>query len=135
MFSGYFQQGGIMMWFLLACSVAFTAILVERFWRIGLCGKIFRRRINYAEIVRNKQIFTFFKDVPPSIGLLGTVLGVIQSFGLEGGRITAQAAGSGLAVACYTTVFGLAIAILAAVCEYFIGWMMPSDLAARETLT
>ncbi len=135
MFSGYFHQGGLMMWFLLACSIAFTAVVVERFWRIGLCGKVFRRRIDYAEVVRNKHIFAFFKDVPPSIGLLGTVLGVIQSFGLEGGRITAQAAGSGLAVACYTTVYGLAIAILAAVCEYIIAWLMPSSLTARETLT
>ena len=135
MFSEYFQQGGIMMWFLLACSVAFAAVIVERIWRIGLCGRIFRRRIDYAEIVRNKHIFAFFKDVPPSIGLLGTVLGVIQSFGLEDGRITAQAAGAGLAVACYTTVFGLTIAILAAVCEYLVGWLMPASLTARETLT
>jgi len=133
MFSGYFQQGGIMMWFLLACSVAFAAVLFERFWRIGLCGRIFCRRIEYSEVVRNKHIFAFFKDVPPSIGLLGTVLGVIQSFGLEDGRITAQAAGAGLAVACYTTVYGLAIAILAAVCEYFIAWLMPPRLSARRT--
>ena len=134
MFAEYFHQGGLMMWFLLACSVAFTAVIVERFWRIGLCGRIFRRRIEYVEIVRNKHIFAFFKDVPPSIGLLGTVLGVIKSFGLEDGRITAQAAGAGLAVACYTTVYGLAIAILAAVCEYLVGWMMPSSVTSRETL-
>lgn len=132
MFAGYFQQGGIMMWFLLACSVVFAAVVVERLWRIGLCGRIFRRRIDYAEVVRNKHIFAFFKDVPPSIGLLGTVLGVIQSFGLEDGRITAQAAGTGLAVACYTTVFGLAIAIVASVCEYVIAWMMPSSISLME---
>jgi len=132
MFAEYFQQGGLMMWFLLACSIAFTTVVIERFWRIGLCGRIFRRRVEHAELVRNKHIFAFFKDVPPSIGLLGTVLGVIQSFGLEDGRITAQAAGSGLAVACYTTVYGLAIAILAAVCEYFIGWLMPSSPTGPE---
>ena len=133
MLSGYFQQGGIMMWFLLACSVAFAAVIFERIWRIGLCGRIFCRRIEYAEVIRNRHIFAFFKDVPPSIGLLGTVLGVIQSFGLEDGRITAQAAGAGLAVACYTTVYGLAIAILAAVCEHLIGWLMPPRLSARRT--
>jgi biopolymer transport protein ExbB/TolQ len=131
MFSGYFQQGGLMMWFLLACSIAFAVVVVERLWRIGMCGRVFRCRIDYAEVVRNKNIFTFFKDVPPSIGLLGTVLGVIQSFGLDGGRITAQAAGSGLAVACYTTVFGLAIAIIATVSEYVINWLMPSSLMAK----
>jgi len=132
MFASYFQQGGIMMWFLLACSIAFTAIIFERLWRIGLCGKVFRRPIDYAEVNRNKHIFAFFKDVPPSMGLLGTVLGVIQSFGLEGGRITAHAAGSGLAIACYTTVYGLSIAILAAVAEYFIGWLMPASLKTME---
>lgn len=131
MFGGYFQQGGLMMWYLLACSVAFAAISVERLWRIGLCGRLFRCRIDYAEVVRNKHLFAFFKDVPPSIGLLGTVLGVIESFGLEDGRITAQAAGSGLAVACYTTVFGLAIAILATVCEYLISSLMPSELKVK----
>jgi biopolymer transport protein ExbB/TolQ len=134
MFGGYFQQGGLMMWFLLACSIAFAAVVIERLWRIGLCGRVFRCRIDYAEVVRNKHIFAFFKDVPPSIGLLGTVLGVIQSFGLDGGRITAQAAGSGLAVACYTTVFGLAIAIIATVCEYFIDWLMPSTLTEKEMI-
>ena len=68
-------------------------------------------------------LFAFFKDVPPSIGLLGTVIGVVQSFSLGGSRITAEAAGSGLAVACFTTIAGLTIAIVATICEYLTQWI------------
>ena len=124
MFAEYFHQGGVMMWMLLACSILFVAVVVERFWKLGICAKLFGYRIEPAESGRNKRIFGFFKEVPPSMGLLGTVLGVVESFGLEGGRITAQAAGAGLGVACYTTIYGLAIAILAVVLEYVTDWLV-----------
>ena len=127
MFVNYFQQGGPMMWMLFACSTIFVILVVERLWEVGICGRIFHRKINQAQWVCNKHVFDFFKEVPTSIGLLGTVLGVVQSFGLEDGRITAEAAGAGLGIACYTTVYGLSIAILAVVCEYVVTWMMPAN--------
>ena len=126
MFVSYFRQGGPMMWALLACSVLFAVIVIERLWQVGICSRMLRQNITEAQRSRSKHVFGFFKEVPPSIGLLGTVLGVIQSFGLENGRITAEAAGAGLGVACYTTVYGLTIAILAVVCEYVVDWMMPT---------
>ena len=123
MFARYFEMGGLMMWPLLVCSVLLGAIIVERFWTIAILGRVFGKRITPAQNKRTARVFGFFKDVPPSIGLLGTVIGVVQSFGLGGGRITAEVAGAGLAVACFTTVAGLSIAIIATVCEYLVQWL------------
>lgn len=123
MFARYFQLGGLMMWPLLMCSVFLVAIIVERFWTVTVLGRIFGKNIGPIQHKRTAELFGFFKDVPPSIGLLGTVIGVVQSFSLGGGRITAEAAGSGLAVACFTTIAGLTIAIVATVCEYFTQWL------------
>lgn len=122
MFARYFQMGGLMMWPLLICSVLLGAIIIERFWTVTVFGRIFGKNIIPAQHKRTAELFGFFKDVPPSIGLLGTVIGVVQSFSLGGERITAEAAGSGLAVACFTTIAGLSIAIVATVCEYLTQW-------------
>ena len=126
MFTLWFEQGGIMMWPLLVCSILFGAAVIERCWLLLFAGLVPGRRLRPAEMPRTRRIFEFFKEVPPAIGLLGTVLGVVESFGLENGRITAEAAGAGLGVACYTTIFGLVIAILATVAEYILCSMMPT---------
>ena len=123
MFARYFQMGGIMMWPLLICSVLLVAIIVERFWMVTVIGRVFGKNITPAQRKKTADLFGFFKDVPPSIGLLGTVIGVVQSFSLGGGRITAEAAGVGLAVACFTTIAGLTIAIVATICEYLTQWV------------
>lgn len=133
MFARYFQMGGLMMWPLLACSVLLGSIIVERFWTVAVLGKMFGKNITLAQNKRTSSMFAFFKDVPPSIGLLGTVIGVVQSFGLTNSRITADAAGAGLAVACFTTIVGLSIAIMATVCEYLIQWLC-SDGKGSEGL-
>jgi biopolymer transport protein ExbB/TolQ len=123
MFARYFQMGGIMMWPLLICSVLLVAIIIERIWTVTVLGRIFGKNITSAQRKRTADLFVFFKDVPPSIGLLGTVIGVVQSFSLGGGRITAEAAGAGLAVACFTTIAGLTIAIVATISEYLTQWL------------
>ena len=133
MFARFFQMGGLMMWPLLMCSVLLGAIIVERFWTVAVLGKVFGKNITSAQNKRTSSMFAFFKDVPPSIGLLGTVIGVVQSFGLGGSRITAEAAGAGLAVACFTTIAGLSIAIVATICEYVMQWLS-GDCKSSEGL-
>lgn len=122
MFTRYFQMGGLMMWPLLACSVLLVAVIIERFWTVTVSSRLFNKNKS-AQREKTANLFSFFKEVPPSIGLLGTVIGVVQSFSLGGGRITAEAAGSGLAVACFTTIAGLSIAIVATICEYLTQWL------------
>lgn len=51
----------------------------------------------------------------PMLGILGTVTGIIRSFGLLGGREAAvdpARVADGIAEALYTTVFGLAVALV-----------------------
>lgn len=53
-------------------------------------------------------------SVSPLLGILGTVIGIIQSFevlGSAGGAANPQAVGAGLAQALLTTAFGLMIAV------------------------
>ena len=123
MFARYFQMGGLMMWPLLVCSILLVAIIIERFWTVTILVRVFGKTMAHAQRKRTADLFGFFKDVPPSIGLLGTVIGVVQSFSLGGSRITAEAAGTGLAVACFTTIVGLSIAIVATICEYLTQWL------------
>ena len=58
------------------------------------------------------------RTAAPMLGILGTVLGIIKSFGLLGASVDAGAAAdptavaTGIAQALYTTAFGLTIALL-----------------------
>ncbi|MBI9016552.1 MAG: MotA/TolQ/ExbB proton channel family protein [Phycisphaerae bacterium] len=113
----YFKTGGIMMWPLLVCSILLCAVLFERFGSI-----MFNRKANMQSGI-HKKVLPFFMEIPPSIGLLGTVIGVVQSFGLGDGQITAESAASGLGAACFTTIFGLAISITATIMNFILSWM------------
>ena len=122
MMTEYMKLGGVMMWPLLICSVFLGAVLIERTWTIVLLHGVFRRRLKPSVIAATAHVFAFFKDIPPGLGLLGTVIGVVKSFGLSSGRITAESAAAGLGVACYTTIAGLIICLVASVCEYVFQW-------------
>jgi len=122
MFTDYIKLGGMMMWPLLICSVLLGAVLIERVWTIILLHCVFRRKLKPTVVAASVRAFAFFKDIPPGLGLLGTVIGVVKSFGLSEGRITADSAAAGLGVACYTTIAGLVICLVASVCEYIFEW-------------
>ena len=124
MFGEYFRLGGLMMWPLLLCSVMFVAVAFERGWTLMIKHRLFGMKLKSIAPAESTQVFEFFKDIPPAIGLLGTVIGVVQSFGLTNGTITAQSAAAGLGVACFTTVAGLTISICAAVMQYFFKWIV-----------
>jgi biopolymer transport protein ExbB/TolQ len=116
----YMIDGGCIMWPLLVCSVLLAAVMVERLWTVWIGGKWRNRPLPANESERTGRLMKFFRDVPPSIGLLGTIVGIVQCFGIENGRITSQNASAGLAVACYTTIAGLIIAITAMVFETWL---------------
>ena len=69
--------------------------------------------------------------MPPSLGLLGTVVGVVRSFQLVDGHLSTEAIGSGLGIACMTTIYGLGIAIVAAVSGYLLDWVSGAPAPAE----
>ena len=79
MYSEYFRLGGFMMWPLLLCSVLFVTVAIERTWTLLIKHKLFRRKLKHENHQQQTSVFEFFKDIPPAIGLLGTVIGVVQS--------------------------------------------------------
>ena len=67
------------------------------------------------------------------MGLLGTVVGIIQSFDALGGRLgpaRGEALAHGISLALVATAFGLAIAIVAVAFYYF--FLNRVDILVRE---
>jgi biopolymer transport protein ExbB len=121
-FSQFIELGGPLMWPLLLCSVLLGAVLVERCLVVGLGHRLLRRRLRPETRDWHRRVLPFFIDVPPSLGLLGTVVGVVRSFRLLDGHLDADAVTAGLGVACMTTIFGLGISIVASVSRYLCDW-------------
>lgn len=71
-----------------------------------------------GQIERFGTVLSTIITAAPMLGILGTVIGIIKSFGLLGASVDAAAAAdptavaSGIAQALYTTAFGLVIALL-----------------------
>ena len=118
----YVQLGGPMMWPLIICSILLTAVLVERLWQLGIKHRLLGSRLRGEQLSWHRRVLPFFTDVPPSLGLLGTVVGVVQSFQLANGQVNGEAVGAGLGVACMTTVFGLGIGVIASISGYLFDW-------------
>lgn len=78
-----------------------------------------------ASLQNNLDIFEFIITLSPLLGLLGTVVGMIQSFSvlnIASGKPLAISAGIGEAL--IATATGLLVAILAAVCHsFFKNWL------------
>jgi len=150
----YFDQGGLMMWPLLVCSVLLFALLGERLLALLLykSGSLLSRarsvlrkprkpkspcvrgersslpsahetgRVTPAREV-HQRLLKFFWDIPPQLGLLGTVLGLVTIFQ---GELGAEAFGRGVGTACFTTVFGLLIAVVARAACYTLDALYPT---------
>ncbi|WP_165250606.1 MotA/TolQ/ExbB proton channel family protein [Paludisphaera soli] len=73
------------------------------------------------ELKRNLRVLSGMATLGPLLGLLGTVVGIIQSFDALGGKAgpsRGEMLAQGISLALIATAFGLAIAILA-VCMYY----------------
>jgi len=119
----YMEWGGVMMWPLLLCSILLGAVLLERAWSVGIRYGLLGWPGGKMSLTWHRAVLRFFIDVPPSMGLLGTVIGVTNSFRLTEGRITAESAAAGLGVACFTTIAGLLIALVASISVYVLDWI------------
>jgi len=132
MLTRYMELGGPMMWPLLACSVLLGAVLVERGWVLGVKRVLFGLKVSDNSLTWHRRVLPFFTDVPPSIGLLGTVVGVVQSFQLVNGQLDGDAVGAGLGIACLTTIFGLGIAIVASISGYAMNYAVHESAQPQE---
>jgi biopolymer transport protein ExbB len=146
----YFIKGGILMWPILICSIAALAVGIERAWafrrfRIADTGKALlveacagatglprdelEARLSVAgsralrELSRGLDVLALIARIAPMLGLLGTVLGLTDSFravsAASGSADPAMLAG-GIWEALITTVAGLFVAIPALVAHHFL---------------
>jgi biopolymer transport protein ExbB len=123
MLAPWFDAGGPLMWPLLICSILLSSILLERLWSVGILHLLLGWKQTPESLQVHHRVLPFFTEVPPALGLLGTVVGVVQSFHLLDGRIDVNAIGGGLAVACTTTIFGIGIALVATVAGHLLDWL------------
>jgi len=111
--------------------------LVVSAW--GQPGATIRQTLSYdaagevVELKRNLRVLSAMSTLGPLLGLLGTVVGIIQSFDALGGRVgpaRGEALAHGISLALVATAFGLAIAIIAVAFYYF--FLNRVDLLIRE---
>ena len=134
MLRSWFDAGGPLMWPLLGCSILLVAVLTERAWTVGVRYLLIRSSIPQVTLTAHRRVLPFFSEVPPALGLLGTVLGVVESFRLLDDQINADSIGSGLAIACTTTIFGISIAVIAAIASHALDLIVSPDRQRRESV-
>lgn len=76
-----------------------------------------------VELRRNLRVLSGMATLGPLLGLLGTVVGIIQSFDALGGRAgpdKGEALAQGISLALLATAFGLVIAVVAVSAYYYL---------------
>jgi len=105
----------------------------------GQPGATIRQNLSFdaagevVEMKRNLRVLNGLATMGPLLGLLGTVVGIIQSFDALGGRIgpaRGEALAQGISLALVATAFGLVIAIFAVAAYYFL--MNRVDVLVRD---
>jgi len=111
--------------------------LVVNSW--GQAGATIRQILAYdaagevVELKRNLRVLSAMSTLGPLLGLLGTVVGIIQSFDALGGRVgpaRGEALAHGISLALVATAFGLAIAIVSVAFYYY--FLNRVDVLVRE---
>ncbi|MDG3005188.1 MotA/TolQ/ExbB proton channel family protein [Paludisphaera mucosa] len=85
------------------------------------------------ELKRNLRVLSAMATLGPLLGLLGTVVGIIQSFDALGGKAgpaRGEMLAQGISLALIATAFGLGIAILAVSMYYYL--LNRLDVLTRE---
>ncbi len=86
-----------------------------------------------VDLKRNVRVLNGTSTLAPLLGLLGTVIGMIQSFDALGGRVgpaRGEALAQGISLALVSTAFGLAIAVVSVAAYYYL--LNRVDLLVRE---
>ena len=85
------------------------------------------------DLRRNVRVLNGTATLAPLLGLLGTVVGMIQSFDALSGRVGAgksEALAQGISLALVSTAIGLGIAVVSVAAYYFL--LNRVDLLVRE---
>ena len=105
----------------------------------GQPGATIRQNLSFdaagevIEMKRNLRVLNGMVTLGPLLGLLGTVVGIIQSFDALGGRLgpaRGEALAQGISLALVATACGLVIAIFAVCAYYFL--LNRVDVLVRE---
>ena len=105
----------------------------------GQPGATIRQNLSFdaagelIELKRNLRVLNGMATIGPLLGLLGTVVGIIQSFDALGGRVgpaRGEALAQGISLALVATACGLVIAIFAVAAYYFL--INRVDLLVRD---
>ena len=111
--------------------------LVVNYW--GQPAATIRQAIGYdaggelVDLKRNVRVLNATATLAPLLGLLGTVIGMIQSFDALGGRVgpaRGEALAQGISLALVSTAFGLSIAVVSVAAYYYL--LNRVDLLVRE---
>jgi biopolymer transport protein ExbB len=101
--------------------------MVVGYW--GQPAATIRQAIGYdaagevSDLKRNIRVLNGTATLAPLLGLLGTVVGMIQSFDALGGRVgtaKGEALAHGISLALVATAMGLAIAVVSVVAYYYL---------------
>ena len=85
------------------------------------------------DLRRNVRVLNGTATLAPLLGLLGTVVGMIQSFDAIGGRVgsgKSEALAQGISLALISTAIGLGIAVFSVAAYYFL--LNRVDLLVRD---
>src|SRR5262249_51496944 len=103
-------------------AVARVFAMAVSYW--GQPAVAIRQAIGYdaagelSDLKRNVRVLNGTATLAPLLGLLGTVIGMIQSFEAVGGRVgpaRSEALAHGISLALVTTALGVAIAVISVV--------------------
>ncbi len=86
-----------------------------------------------ADLKRNVRVLNGTATLAPLLGLLGTVIGMIQSFDAIGGRAggsKSEALAQGISLALVSTAIGLAVAVASVVAYYYL--LNRADILIRD---
>jgi biopolymer transport protein ExbB len=108
-------------------AVARVFAMAVSYW--GQPATTIRQAIGYdaagelSDLKRNVRVLNGTATLAPLLGLLGTVIGMIQSFDALGGRVgpnKGELLAQGISLALVTTALGLAIAVVSVAAYYFL---------------
>ena len=86
-----------------------------------------------ADLKRNIRVLNGTATLAPLLGLLGTVIGMIQSFDAIGGRAggsKSEALAQGISLALVSTAIGLAVAVASVISYYYL--LNRADVLVRD---
>lgn len=119
-FMKFMQEGGWVMWPIVALSVVGLTVALERLWRLNrflLAREVNRslspqRQLN--DLQRGFGLISTIITAEPMLGILGTVTGIIKTFGAFklSDAASPLAATAGIGEALVTTAAGLVAALV-----------------------